>query len=471
TTAEGAPEELENRFNIGWVRGDAEQSERVVAWYLGEMEKPTWDRQDSPTAPLVFRKAISLMEAEAPEGVVVPYASALKDALDYENPSVRRNVKKLIGQVQACARLHYKQRPILIGPEGLRNIVALPEDLYMVLAVGKRNLEQTFRLLSAPLAETLAAVQDLKHGNRPITVNEATEALKKRLGITRLSAKTVYRRLRILEEKGFVSRLEEKGERNENLYEVSEITSSPLISRLDINAKGSVFEKKLKEWIDGIDRTGLKIEYPCLNSNPIKSQLRQRTFVHPLTGEVITIDSIPSEGTLSSHSSSSAPSSLPSPSTPCSKIHSVLSTPSEPSLSPDLKKEEKSLISHQNINEEKVRSLPSMLEEEPSDESPSERSPGFLPEQRPVFFYRPVPPSEPCELCGSRPVEYEFEMPGEGILRRCAPCFRKLRRAAYKAEWVRLGSRTEGDNEGEGERKESKEVLSQSLGFRSRSPI
>ncbi|MEM3693685.1 MAG: hypothetical protein QXI39_06670 [Candidatus Bathyarchaeia archaeon] len=56
--------------------------------------------------------------------------------------------------------------------------------------------------------------------------------------------------------------------------------------------------------------------------------------------------------------------------------------------------------------------------------------------ERPVFFYRPITsssPSEPCELCGTRPVEYELEMPGEGILRRCGVCLAKLR--------VRLQSR------------------------------
>lgn len=99
---------------------------------------------------------------------------------------------------------------------------------------------------------------------------------------------------------------------------------------------------------------------------------------------------------------------------------------------------------------EEVEKKENKKNEEDEKEKQRSPSPRLLPERRQVFFYRPIPsssPSEPCELCGTRPVEYELEMPGEGILRRCGVCFSKLRRDAHKAEWVRLG-RTEDEGEG-----------------------
>lgn len=60
---------------------------------------------------------------------------------------------------------------------------------------------------------------------------------------------------------------------------------------------------------------------------------------------------------------------------------------------------------------------------------------------KPCFPWRQVPPAEKCELCGLFSVEYEINhLADRQILRRCEPCFNKMRDTLAGAVWRRSGS-------------------------------
>jgi len=54
---------------------------------------------------------------------------------------------------------------------------------------------------------------------------------------------------------------------------------------------------------------------------------------------------------------------------------------------------------------------------------------------KPTCFYKHVTPAEPCELCGQLAVEWEIKTPQGSVVRRCNPCFVKLRRVMFNACW------------------------------------
>jgi putative DNA primase/helicase len=74
--------------------------------------------------------------------------------------------------------------------------------------------------------------------------------------------------------------------------------------------------------------------------------------------------------------------------------------------------------------------LASGLEKKPNSLLPSENI-----KQESLFFYRHVPPAEPCELCGQLAVEWEIKLPDGTVLRRCNNCFVEMRRMYVNAVW------------------------------------
>jgi ribosome-binding protein aMBF1 (putative translation factor) len=51
-------------------------------------------------------------------------------------------------------------------------------------------------------------------------------------------------------------------------------------------------------------------------------------------------------------------------------------------------------------------------------------------------IYHKIPPAEPCELCGAQAVEVEVMMKDGSLLRRCMSCFKKMRVARKKVDFV-----------------------------------
>jgi len=56
--------------------------------------------------------------------------------------------------------------------------------------------------------------------------------------------------------------------------------------------------------------------------------------------------------------------------------------------------------------------------------------------QENVILYRRIKPSEPCEECGQRAVEYELRIEDGSILRKCEQCFEKMRKKFKRTTFI-----------------------------------
>lgn len=204
TTSELSLEEYDNRFHILNARDDTEQNRRVVESITNGAEILPWKRRSNSEMKLVCHKIFEIVDADAPKEVVIPYASQLVDSLDFSHAFIRRNIKKLLALVRSSARIHYLQRPIIRDPgEGARAVIALPEDLMMVLSIGERALRSTFNVLSESAIETLEACKDLYNSSEDITKKSVSEKIFAR-SKKRVSDQTAYKRLDSLVKKGYL---------------------------------------------------------------------------------------------------------------------------------------------------------------------------------------------------------------------------------------------------------------------------
>ena len=271
TTAEAGPEEYENRFHFCRARDDPEQNRRVGRFQLGEAEKPTWTRARRNLGDFeIVREALRDVEKNAPPAVIL-YASELENVFDFEKPSVRRNIPKLLGVIEACARLHYKQRQV-IENNGERNIIATPEDLYIVLDIASMSLTQTLGIMSKPVAETLEKCRELHRKDIAISTRSVATAFSWS-GIT-VAGPTIRDRLYTLEKRGYIARQEERAEKNALIFDLTVNDETPISSLISLatDAKRSDLLKRFK--------TGL--EAVCGSSLLDKDE--PRSYIQPLTG-------------------------------------------------------------------------------------------------------------------------------------------------------------------------------------------
>lgn len=204
TTSEVSQPEYENRFHIINARDDRAQNEAVVDQILKDAATLPWERRDNSRMRMIVQRAYAIVDNEAPKEAVIPFSSLMKEGFDLSRAHVRRNIKKLIALVRASARLHFMQRSILLGKDGLpRAAIAVPEDLQNVLAVGNRALESTFSVMSQAAIETLRACQEIAESaeRKEITTKTVFEELQKTRS---LAEPTVYKRLQTLCKKGFL---------------------------------------------------------------------------------------------------------------------------------------------------------------------------------------------------------------------------------------------------------------------------
>lgn len=268
TTAEAAPEEYENRLHLTRARDDSGQSQKVVEFQLKQAEKPIWYRTVVDTNELNVAREVLTMAEKAPPAMI-PYATLLEDAFTYDKPAVRRNAQKLLGLIDACAKIHHKQRASIVGPNGEVSLIAYPEDLYMVLSVGRIALPQTMRLLSQPMVDTLVRCLEIANKGDDITVRGVMLELESK--DLKASQPTVYKRLKTLEQRGYLARRGERDDKNALLYDlVGNRVDSPF-AILDTNEKRLEIEERFESFLEGVGKT--------------TEVTRARTYIDPTTGE------------------------------------------------------------------------------------------------------------------------------------------------------------------------------------------
>ncbi|MGH2638799.1 MAG: hypothetical protein ACRDF4_05885, partial [Rhabdochlamydiaceae bacterium] len=216
TTSELSLDEYDNRFHILNARDDPDQNRRVVEAIAENAELLPWKRSTNSGMKKIVQKMFDLIVSDAPKEVVIPYASQLTDSLDFSRSFIRRNIKKLFALIRASARIHYCQRPIIRDmTEGTRSaVVALPEDLNVVLSIGDRALRSTFNVLSETMIDTLVVCIELSSESEEITKKTVLEKLRVK-SKKKISEQAIYKRLDGLMKKGFL-RTEEKSTPLEN---------------------------------------------------------------------------------------------------------------------------------------------------------------------------------------------------------------------------------------------------------------
>ena len=211
TTEISAPSELENRISVLNVRDDTAQNILVRDLQLDDAARPPWDLKDPAPDRIIASRALERVRREAPKHVVVPFARALVPILSTESSVVRRNTPRILNLVKACARLHYRQRPVFHGPNGEIATIATPTDLALVLYTGERSLRDVLSRVPAKAAIVLQIIKEvLVPAKLPIT----TENIKLNAGSRKSeigAIRTVQASVRILRERGVLIEVNQEG--------------------------------------------------------------------------------------------------------------------------------------------------------------------------------------------------------------------------------------------------------------------
>jgi hypothetical protein len=267
------PEELENRLHIEKARDDVNQNRLVRDRTLGDAEKFPWDLPRTDFT--LVRMAIQKAEAEAPEHVVIPYATSLATILNENETRVRRDTKKLLSLIKAVARLNYRNRPIKES-ESTRVLISMPEDFWMLYQIARGILAQTFTgLTDAHIAFWKACLEAASENDGDITVKKMVEKARLR-GLNQKSEGSVRNMIDVLTRKGILVKDEERKEGKRHIWMAVE--KEPILPHLA--ARGAINYLDLRErfnsWLDA-------------NRIPLPEAYAPGVCVHPLTGETVSI--------------------------------------------------------------------------------------------------------------------------------------------------------------------------------------
>jgi hypothetical protein len=226
TTEVSAAPELENRLTVLNVRDDASQNALIRDAQLEAASKFSWEKRDISRLRAVGTRVLELLREEGPEEAVVPFALALTPILSADSSIVRRNTPKVLDLVKSCAKLHFTQRERTLDSRG---VVAAPEDLAIVLYTGRRSLSA---ILSA-IPEKASIVWEIAKGLvlQDISVeNILLNAGSKRSELG--SKRTIQKAVKVLADKGILTRRTDKKEGRAWLYEI-QATETPLVIEID----------------------------------------------------------------------------------------------------------------------------------------------------------------------------------------------------------------------------------------------
>lgn len=200
TTGTGpAFNELENRFDVIQTRDDREQNARVRDTQLAKATLFPWQSRKYEAELRIARKVVEHIDRETRSiGVIVPFARALTPLLRAEQQAVRRHAPKLINMIEACARIHYRQRPIVEGPGSERCLVALPLDLLVVLHVGRSNIAQMLGEMSSKMLLTTGLCKELSERQEQVTAPNVHALARERKLAELSSPRTVQYLIRAL---------------------------------------------------------------------------------------------------------------------------------------------------------------------------------------------------------------------------------------------------------------------------------
>jgi len=133
------PLELENRMLDVPTDESLKQNQFVQDRQLSEKAKLPSQRINTKAEKKLFRAAFTILDDEAPNDVVIPFANELKPVLPNLAPHIRRNTPKLLALIETVARIYYKQLPIVMDGD-IPVIVATPEIFWLTWRIADRAI-------------------------------------------------------------------------------------------------------------------------------------------------------------------------------------------------------------------------------------------------------------------------------------------------------------------------------------------
>jgi predicted transcriptional regulator len=163
------PEELENRLWEMVTDPSLEQNVAVRDRKIEEMSKPRPKRVNTEEKKKVLRCAVEKIEEEGPDYWVNPFGAELKKLLNPNKPRVRRDTDKLLLAIEAFAKAHYRNRPLLRDEQGVLFGVCHPIDFFWAWEYGQAAILGTFTSETQRFREWLQAAYRILDAKKQLT--------------------------------------------------------------------------------------------------------------------------------------------------------------------------------------------------------------------------------------------------------------------------------------------------------------
>ena len=141
-----------------------------VQYRAAQLSVPPWERVDSRNYKAITRCMVETIWNEAPKKWWVPFMTELVPIFEplQKRTDIRRNIEKLNKFIIASAKLHYRTRPTIEGPDGEVYGVALPEDFYIAWQIGDEAIMGTLTEMTRRMEEVWEAVIEITDANKKL---------------------------------------------------------------------------------------------------------------------------------------------------------------------------------------------------------------------------------------------------------------------------------------------------------------
>lgn len=222
TSSRWVPSELLNRLSVLHIHDDEKTTGEVIKAKLRKKAQRRFT--DYTFKQGAARWAMELiLERTERLAVLIPFAESLDSIIPKDRPSSRRDADKLTRLIEASAKLHFMQRPI-IETDGEKWIIASLDDLWDVLEKAGSNLRQTLGGLTDKEKELI----ELASSVAPLTVPELAKAARKQGKSDLYSSRTLRQLVGSLREKQvLIEKTDSEGEAQKayhgaHIYEIME---------------------------------------------------------------------------------------------------------------------------------------------------------------------------------------------------------------------------------------------------------
>lgn len=228
------PPELENRIYNLCSDESVKQNELVRDRQLENAAQLPSQRIDTSKEKKILRAMFHVLDEEAPEDFVIPYASLLNTLLPATDVSIRRHTPKLINLIGSIARIYYRKLPV-VEDNGKKVIVATPEIFWLAWRIGDEAITGAVAGLTERQMRLWKEVLKLFNVNSRIDSKILAEVIGK-------STNTALNWLKFFEQKGLLtSEFEGRQRFFEKHYEDTAVSTLPMLSFAELEKTTTEF--------------------------------------------------------------------------------------------------------------------------------------------------------------------------------------------------------------------------------------